>query len=83
MRGGDGPPQRAGCKDVQRVPGKEVGLGEQKYYLANPPAHAALKTLAAMSKARWACEEVHQQLNRNSASTTSKAAFGRVFIVTC
>ena len=31
-------------------------------YLANLPAEAGLKTLAATIKARWVCEQAHQQL---------------------
>ena len=45
------------------MPGDEVWLvaerrssGEQRYYLANPPAGTALKRLAATIKARWVCE---------------------------
>ena len=51
------------------MPGEEVWLvgerrasGEQKYYLANLPADANLRTLAATIKARWVCEQAHQQL---------------------
>jgi SRSO17 transposase len=47
----------------------EVGLvgerrpsGEQKYYLSNLPADTRVKTLAATIKARWICEQAHQQL---------------------
>jgi SRSO17 transposase len=54
---------------MQHMPGEEVWLvgerrasGEQKYYLANLPADADLKTLAATIKARWVCEQAHQQL---------------------
>lgn len=36
--------------------------GERKYYLANLPAEVDLKTLAAAIKARWVCEQAHQQL---------------------
>lgn len=69
VRVADGPPQRIGDKGMQHMPGEEVWLvgerrvsGEQKYYLANLPADANLKTLAATIKARWACEQAHQQL---------------------
>ena len=65
----DGRPQRIGDKGMQHMPGDEVWLvgerrasGEQKYYLANLPAHAGLETLAATIKARWVCEQAHQQL---------------------
>ena len=51
------------------MPGEEAWLvgerrrsGERKYYLANLPADANLKTLAATIKARWVCEQAHQQL---------------------
>jgi SRSO17 transposase len=36
--------------------------GERKYYLANLPATTDLRSLAATIKARWICEQVHQQL---------------------
>jgi SRSO17 transposase len=69
VRVADGPPQRIGDKGMQHMPGEEVwlvgerrGSGEQKYYLANLPAEAGLKTLAATIKARWICEQAHQQL---------------------
>src|SRR6478736_4234452 len=33
-----------------------------EYYLANLPAKADLRTLAATIKARWICEQAHPQL---------------------
>lgn len=36
--------------------------GVRKYYLTNHPATASLHTLAAAIKARWSCEQAHQQL---------------------
>src|SRR5467141_260933 len=36
--------------------------GEQKYYVSNLPADASLKMLTATIKARWVCEQAHQQL---------------------
>lgn len=69
VRVADGPPQRIGDKGMQHMPGEKAWLvgerrssGEQKYYLANLPADANLKTLAAAIKARWVCEQAHQQL---------------------
>lgn len=55
---------------VQAMPSEEevwlVGerreSGEQKYYLSNLPADADLKMLASAIKARWICEQAHQQL---------------------
>ncbi len=53
----------------QHAPGDEVWLvgehrasGERKYYLSNLPADATLEELAALIKARWACEQAHQKL---------------------
>jgi SRSO17 transposase len=52
-----------------RLPGAEVWLigewrdsGEKKYYLSNLPKRTSLRRLAASVKARWSCEQVHQQL---------------------
>jgi len=54
---------------AQHLPGEEAWLvgehradGERKYYLSNLPADATLERLAALIKARWVCEQVHQQL---------------------
>ncbi len=54
---------------MQRMPGDEVWLvgerrstGEQKYYVSNLSTDATLKMLAATIKARWICEQAHQQL---------------------
>ena len=54
---------------AQHLPGEEVWLvgehrtsGERKYYLANLPANASLEVLAALIKARWVCEQMHQQM---------------------
>ena len=33
-----------------------------KYYLTNHPPNASLKVLASTIKARWSCEQAHQQL---------------------
>ncbi len=54
---------------MQGMPGEEVWLvgerrstGEHKYYVSNLPADATIRTLAATIKARWVCEQAHQQL---------------------
>jgi SRSO17 transposase len=54
---------------AQHLPGAEAWLvgehranGERKYYLANHPADTPLETLATLIKARWACEQMHQQM---------------------
>jgi SRSO17 transposase len=54
---------------AQHLPGEEAWLvgehratGERKYHLANHPADAPLEVLAALIKARWVCEQMHQQL---------------------
>jgi SRSO17 transposase len=69
VRVADGPPQRIRDKGQQHLPGDEAWLigehrmsGEKKYYLANLPAKTDLRTLAATIKARWICEQAHQQL---------------------
>jgi SRSO17 transposase len=69
VRVADGPPQRIRDKGQQHLPGDEAWLvgehrtsGEKKYYLANLPATTNLRTLAATIKARWVCEQGHQQL---------------------
>jgi SRSO17 transposase len=69
VRTADGPPQRIGDKGQQHLPGDEAWLigehrasGEKKYYLANLPAATSLRTLASTIKARWICEQAHQQL---------------------
>jgi SRSO17 transposase len=69
VRVADGPRQRIRNKGQQHLPGDEVWLvgehrasGEKKYYLANLPAKTGLRTLAATIKARWICEQAHQQL---------------------
>ena len=69
VRTADGPPQRIRDKGQHHLPGDEAWLigeqrssGEKKYYLANLPAATDLRTLAATIKARWICEQAHQQL---------------------
>jgi len=69
VRTADGPPQRIRDEGQQHLPGDEAWLigeyrasGEKKYYLANLPAATNLRTLAATIKARWICEQAHQQL---------------------
>ncbi len=69
VRVADGPPQRIGTMGAQHLPGEEVWLigelrstGERKYYLSNLPAGTSLTRLAGAIKARWICEQAHQQL---------------------
>lgn len=66
---GDGNPQRILDKRQQHMPGEEAWLvgewcsnDERKYYLTNLPADTTLKALAAAIKARWVCEQAHQQM---------------------
>jgi SRSO17 transposase len=54
-----------------RLPGEEAWLigewrdsGEKKYYLSNLPKRTSLRRLVATVKARWSCEQVHQQLKQ-------------------
>ncbi len=69
VRVADGP---TNAEDT-RLPGDdEVWLigewrdsGEKKYYLSNLPKLTSLRRLAATVKARWSCEQVHQQLKQD------------------
>src|SRR5919202_1739901 len=65
VRVADGPAAARG----RHLPGGEAWLvgehrasGERKYYLANLPADTPLEALAALIKARWVCEQAHQQM---------------------
>ena len=69
VRIADGPPQRIGSAGAQHMPGEEAWLvgehrsnGERKYYLSNLPADTPIRDLAGAIKARWICEQAHQQL---------------------
>lgn len=69
VRAADGPPQRIGELGQQHLPGEELWLvgehrstGGRKYYLRNLPADTPLRKLAGAIKARWVCEQAHQQL---------------------
>lgn len=69
VRLADGHRHRMHDGRVQAMPGDEVWLvgerrstGEQKYYVSNLPADATIRILAAAIKARWICEQAHQQL---------------------
>jgi SRSO17 transposase len=53
----------------RHLPGREAWLvgewrssGERKYYLSNLPRRTSVRALAAAIKARWVCEQAHQQL---------------------
>lgn len=69
VRIADGAPQRIGAAGAQHMPGEEAWLvgehrssGERKYYLSNLPADTPAKDVAGAIKARWVCEQAHQQL---------------------
>jgi SRSO17 transposase len=69
VRIADGAPQRIGAAGAQHMPGEEAWLvgehrssGERKYYLSNLPADTPIKDVAGAIKARWICEQAHQQL---------------------
>ncbi len=69
VRLADGHRHRMHDGRVQAMPGDEVWLvgerrptGEQKYYVSNLPGDTTIKVLAATIKARWVCEQAHQQL---------------------
>ena len=65
VRVAEGPQSQTG----RRLPGDELWLvgerrsgGERRYYLASHPAETPLQALAATIKARWVCEQAHQQM---------------------
>ena len=67
VRVGDGPT----WGNNRHLPGDEAWLvgewrpnGERKYYLSNLPPDTPLRELAAAIKARWVCEQAHQQLKQ-------------------
>jgi SRSO17 transposase len=69
VRVADGPEVRLHGRTGQHLPGDEIWLvgehrssGERKYYLSNLPPDTPLKQLASLIKARWVCEQAHQQL---------------------
>ena len=69
VRVADGPTQRIGDMGNQHMPGDAAWLigehrasGERKYYLSNLPTETPIRTLASTIKARWICEQAHQQL---------------------
>ncbi len=69
VRVADGPAVQLRGHAAQHLPGDEVWLvgehrssGERKYYLSNLPPDTPLKQLASLIKARWVCEQAHQQL---------------------
>ena len=69
IRIADGPTQRIRDGGNQHLPGEEAWVvgeqrssGERKYYLSTLPADADLRTLASTIKARWSCEQAHQQM---------------------
>jgi hypothetical protein len=69
VRVADGPAVHLRGHANQHLPGDEVWLvgehrssGERKYYLSNLPPDTTLKQLASLIKARWVCEQAHQQL---------------------
>jgi SRSO17 transposase len=65
VRPADGPRSR---EIHGHLPGDEVWLiaefraDETKYYLSNLPASASFKTVVSSIKARWSCEQMHQQM---------------------
>ena len=69
VRVADGSTQRIRDMGGQHMPGDEAWLigerrssGERKYYLSNLPTDTPIKALASTIKARWICEQAHQQL---------------------
>src|SRR6516225_9715048 len=55
-------PRVGRASDEAWLIGERRMSGENKYYLANLPAKTNLRTLATTIKARWVCEQAHQQM---------------------
>jgi SRSO17 transposase len=67
VRPAEGPQLRNGRHppgEVVWLVGERRASSERKYHLANLPAAATLEELAATIKARWICEQAHQQLKK-------------------
>lgn len=65
VRPADGPPvhgHRHGPGDEQWLVCERRSNGETKYYLSNYPPNTSLHELASAAKARWSCEQAHQQV---------------------
>ena len=65
----DGPTPRIGAKGNQHLLGEVVwlvreqrGSGERKFYPSNLADDATFEQLAVTIKARWICEQAHQQM---------------------
>jgi len=54
----------AACAQPTGLVGEWRSNGERKYYLSNLPPGTSLRRLAASIKARWVCEQAHQQLKQ-------------------
>lgn len=49
-------------RDEASLVGEHRSNSERKYYLSNLPGDTPIKALAGAIKARWVCEQAHQQL---------------------
>jgi SRSO17 transposase len=65
----------------RHLPGEAVWLvgewrvnGERKYCLSNLPQRTSRRALARAVKARWVCEQAHQQLKQELGLGHSRAA---------
>lgn len=89
VRIADGPPQRILDKGQQHMPGEEAWLvgewrssGERKYYVSNLPTYTTLKKLAGAFKARWVCEQAHQQIKEELGLDHFEGGYGKGCTVT-
>lgn len=62
-----------------RLIGERRATGERRYSASNLPADTSLKALAAAIKARWICEQAHQQLTAELGLDHFEGRSGRVF----
>jgi SRSO17 transposase len=60
VRVADGPPQR--IRDKRLGLSANTGCRERRNIISPTPAKTDLRTLATTIKARWICEQAHQQM---------------------
>ena len=57
-------PEKPGAAQEAWLVGEWRSSGERKYYLSNLPPRTSRRALASAIKARWVCEQAHQQLKQ-------------------
>src|SRR3712207_1796631 len=74
----------------RHLPGQEAwpvgewrSSGEREYYLCNLPPRTSLRALAAAIKARWVCEQAHQQLKDRKSTRLNSSHANISYAVFC